>query len=1566
MDSLREYIYEQVSTQNLTKDKAKKLLIALKQKDEVQSEGIAVIGMSCRFAGANSTLEFWDNLINARCTIGNLPDERINLIQDSKVWQSRYGKDNISPGGYLNHIDLFDPEFFCISPREADRMHPGQRIILEITHEALEDGGYVEDKIKNTKTGVFIGVDSTFNSQYMELYNDNDILSLTGSVSGILSGRVAYVFDLNGPNMVIDTACSSSASAVHTALNSLKNGECDMALAGGISIFIFPDKESQKTELESSNGILKAFDRGATGTVWGEGAGIVLLKPLKKAMEDGDNIYAIIKGSAINSDGATNGITAPNADAQTEVIERAWKNAGINPETISYIETHGTGTLIGDPIEIKGISNAFKKYTNKKQFCGIGSVKCNIGHTVGASGIASLIKVVLSMKHKELPPSINFERPNNYIDFCDTPVFINDRHRKWNSNDLPRRAGVSSFGLSGTNCHIILEEAATYKPISNISKEQHLLCISAKNKNSLLKLTEKYIDFLNLNTETNETNLCYTANTGRGHYKYRTVILFNNIFDLEMKLKSITSCEKLELISSDNIFYSEINIVQDITYITSPIDIARNEVNRITKLINSKLIDLPLDRQLYGNLLKEVIFSYLRGANIDWRLLYKNSTCTKISIPLYSFDNKSYWNKSSKAMDINLMKMGLPGTNPLIDKCLSNSVFEIVYSTLFEVEKYWVLSEHLISGKSVLPGTTYIEMARCAIENSFSKPVVEINDLVFLTPLVFDTNVPIEVHTVIKKHKSVVQFTIASKSQIDDDWITHAQGNVVIKDNLQEIRIDVDEIRRTLTRKSDGDDTQGVGRFNLGPRWRNIGETLLREGEALAELCLSEEFNFDLLEYKLHPALLDNAVNVLVTNNLEEFYLPFSYGSIKIHSNLPGKFYSHVKLSKKKFVSNDIVSFDINLVHESGNVILEIHDYCVKRVLNPGMKISDPLNSGMFHQIGWNHNELTREVAKINNKRIVLFSGRSELSRKLKERLCQLNNSIIEVTRGENYRQIDEGRFLISRDIKDYYKLFDVLKEKNINYIIHMFTTDEGDDYSTNVFDDGIEWGVYSLFYLSKAVVQCRINKNVGVLLVSKYSSSITQMEKSIYPSNAAFLALGSSLELEHPNLACRGIDIDEKTTVDKIVDEINNPMEPYLVAFRNNKRYTRVIKEAPITTLSKNQMKLRHNGVYIITGGTGGIGLEIGKYLASLEQVKLILINRSSMPERNTWIDILNKNQDILLCKKIKAIQEMEQSGSSVELYNIDVSNKSEMIKMLTEVREIIGNIHGIVHCAGVAGDGFLMRKVEDNFTEVLSPKTNGTRILDELTAEDDLDFFVMFSSIAAFLAEKGQGDYAAANAFLDSYALYRSMAGRKTLCINWPAWKETGMAVNYGVNIDGEIFRAIDNKTAIHSLETALGYSMTNVIISKINNTGSFNEKGQIPIDKVSVVEKRSNRIEDQSLKSKDEAEVILIGRTNGRYTEHELIIGNVWAKILGFGKLSIYSPFQSLGGDSIHSMHMYKLLEQRFPGVLDITDIFAYPTISKLAEFVDKKLGDTPTEKTSIDKLLDQIQVGEMPIN
>ncbi len=510
-------------------------------------EPIAIIGTGCRFPGANDPESFGQLLRQGTDAIAEVPPERwdINTFYDPDP--AKPGKINSRWGGFLERADWFDPRFFGISPREAEYIDPQQRLMLEVTWEALENAGLVAQKLSGSRTGVFVGISG---SDYDRLgcrdFDNICAYSGTGSSPGIAANRISYSLNLRGPSVGLDTACSSSLVAVHLACQSLRSVESDLCLVGGVNLMLWPGPSItfSQAQMMAADGRCKTFDAAADGYVRGEGCGVVVLKRLEDALADGNNILAIIRGSAVNQDGTSNGLTAPNGPSQQMVIRQALKNAGVAPAQISYVEAHGTGTSLGDPIEVKSLKAVLMEGRDPDCPCWIGSVKTNIGHLEAAAGIAGLIKVVLQLQQGEIFPHLHLKQLNPYIRLQGTPLAIPTQRQSWSVRDS-RLAGVSSFGFGGTNCHVILEEAPSLTPVvSDVERPWHLLTLSAKSERALGELAQRYEKFLSSYPDASLVNLCFTTNTGREHFDCRLALATESSLQLHQQLEALTSAKE--------------------------------------------------------------------------------------------------------------------------------------------------------------------------------------------------------------------------------------------------------------------------------------------------------------------------------------------------------------------------------------------------------------------------------------------------------------------------------------------------------------------------------------------------------------------------------------------------------------------------------------------------------------------------------------------------------------------------------------------------------------------------------------------------------------------------------------------------------------------------------------------------------------------------------------------------------------------------------------------------------------------------------------------------------------
>lgn len=518
---------------------------------ENEKRGVAIIGIGIKLPFADNLAELDSILSTGKDCITGLPLKRQYDVRNYIYHTKGDIPVSFSEGAFLKDIDTFDYAFFGISPKEASLMSPEQRIFTQTTWQAIEDAGYGGEKLYGSNTGVFIGygADAPYQyKRYIELFEEEYMsMAVTGNMSSVIASRISHMLDLRGMSLSVDTACSSSLTALHLAYRAIDDGEMDQAVVGSIRINHMPIRDYLNFGVHSADGRTRAFDDESDGTGSGEGSIVLLLKSFHKAVQDQDDIYAVIRGSATNQDGKSLGISAPNVVAQQHVLETAFKNADVQPTDISYLEAHGTGTRLGDPIEIDAITKAFGKYTDKKMFCGIGTIKTNYGHLDHASGMAGIVKAILSLKYKKLYPNIHFSVPNRNILFEDSPVYVIDRLIDWNTEGKPLICGVSAFGFSGTNCHIVLEEAPEIKMDNLTANKSQLFLLSAKTSETLKILVKTYLDFLRSNRHISISALCNTLGTGRWHYEKRIALLADDLEELIDKLAGISANKEVDI-----------------------------------------------------------------------------------------------------------------------------------------------------------------------------------------------------------------------------------------------------------------------------------------------------------------------------------------------------------------------------------------------------------------------------------------------------------------------------------------------------------------------------------------------------------------------------------------------------------------------------------------------------------------------------------------------------------------------------------------------------------------------------------------------------------------------------------------------------------------------------------------------------------------------------------------------------------------------------------------------------------------------------------------------------------
>ena len=1301
----------------------KKLLNVQQQADikikETSTRDIAIIGVSLKLADYEDTEKFWDDLVSATDRIRTIPEQRKKDAEAILRFKGQVPENiRYREMAYLDRIDEFDYRFFNLSPKEAEMMDPNQRLFMQTAWKALEDAGYGGTSLKGERVGVFLGMSSVFD--YLEMayqaFKEDAEQTFLSNVPSNIATRLSYILNWRGPALMVDTACSSSLTAVHLACQALRANECKLALVGTVKTVLLP-VDYGKTEIDSSDGRTRTFDDSSDGTGGGEGVIAVLLKPLHQALKDEDTICAVIKGSAVNNDGNSAGMTVPNADAQAELIDQAWKDAGIDPRTIRFIEAHGTGTRLGDPIEIDGITKAFAKYTEEKQFCAVGSVKTNFGHLDNAAGLIGLVKVALSLQKKKIPPLAHFNKPNSNIPFKDSPVFPADRIIELGETAEIIRCGVSSFGLSGINCHIVMEEAPVLKKTNYRPKVFHTF----EKKRCWIKLPE-----------------------------------------------------------------------------------TPYETDMSTVFIKQRLAETP----------GQVIYGISLDHQIDW-----------------------------------------------------------------------LLNEHKVQGQTCLVGTAYFQLlSEVAKKEGYNCPI-EIRDLFWenllvITPEEMRTS-PDRLMVILKDNPKDFTASILRKQQ-NGTWIQYASAEIKTAPGEKPGYLEIEKIKARCEERKPGEyklDNSDQTLVEVSRRWYCMEKTWENKEEQLSLLRLNDDFKQDLNRFEFYPPLLDAALS----SGLEESgFLPIICESTKLYRPIAGEAYSYIR--KLESNSSEIQKYDVILSDVDGRINAQFNGLTFKRA-----------------QKEYQLMDVTWIPEKIEPSQIL-------------EELCVIGKS-------EPLKQIKT--FELPCTEEERLNLIESLEKQEISKIIYSPSLTSQACRSLEELEARLKQSVYNLFHLVKTLIKNKYSHPLDILVVGKDTWSVTNKEINVNPENAALAGLAKVIHQENDNIGCKYIDIDDSTTGEQIIDEFtdfDNPIRP--VAYRNGVRY---VEDFNTIQTDDTGIEIKKQGVYLITGGLGGIGIEMAKYLATQNRVKLVLIGRAGLPPRESWSGI--SKEESKQAEKIRVLLEIEQSGSRVLVISADVSNPVQMEKAIIEVHEKSGKIDGVIHCAGIAGEGFLFKKEEDTFINVLRPKIQGTWILDRLTREDTPDFFILCSALTALTGAVGQGDYTAANAYLDAFSAFRNREGQKTLSINWPAWKETGMAFDWGVS---QTQYAINTQDALDALHKLLSHNGSQGIIFPPG----------VKTEDLFLSPKDRGKTGTESGEGEKPANVILSGRDDGNYSSMETGVAQVWGEVLGYDDISVKDDYYELGGDSIDANKIRNKIDEKLNITVSIEDIFKYTTIEEYAAFIEKK--------------------------
>ncbi len=1355
---------------------------------------IAVVGMAGRFSGARNIVEFWNNLRGGVESLTRFTEAE--LLAAGADPADLADPNYVPVGAVLPDMECFDAKFFGFSPREASIMDPQHRHFLEVSWQALENAGHMPEHFAGS-IGVFGGSGHNAYMPYNLLSNPALMRQVgfflvrhTGNDKDFLTTRVSYLLNLKGPSVNVQTACSTSLVAIHLGVQSLLNRECDMALAGGVTIEM-PHRHGyvyRESEILSPDGHCHAFDADSKGTVFGSGAGVVVLRRLQDAIDDGDFIHAVIKGSAVNNDGSSKvGYMAPSVDGQAQAIAEALAIADVSADTITYVEAHGTGTPVGDPIEVAALTQAFRQSTDKKQFCGIGSVKSNIGHTDTAAGVANFMKVALALQHGELPPSLFFEKNNPACEFESSPFYVNSTLKKWTPPaGVPRRAGVSSLGVGGTNAHIVVQEAPVRAP-SGPSRRQQLIVQSAKSTVSLDAGSQALAAHFEREPGVNLADAAYTLRAGRRAMKHRRVVVASSAQEAAMLLTAKDTSRVftdtaiddarsvafmfagggaqhpnmgLDLYREEPVFRAAVDeglaicerkLNRPLRDVMFP---AAGKVDEAARKLEQPSLALPAlltiqvaqarllmswgvkPAALIGHSMGEYTAAHLAGVftfeealtlvELRGRLFESLPEGAMLSVPLPEADVAALMTPELSVSVINAPKMTVVG-GPV-------AAIEALQAKLAQQE---------------------VDAARVRINvaahSSMLEPILEpfgaqLRRMTMKAPtLAFVSNLS-------------GTWITAAEATDPAYWVRHLRNTVRFADGMRTL---LEDESRVLVEVGPGRTLSSLARQHPARKpqqaivnsMRHVDEAIDDQAHALTALGRLWAVGVDVPWDPLHGQ------------------------EKRLRVQLPGYQFERAR----HWVEPG-----------QGARQLAAHE----RSLHKRKDFAQ-----WFYRPAWTVQPLVSNAIGVpapdaTPRRTLVFVDRHGLGDALAARLRERGGEVVVVREGKGYARDAATSFSIDPGARaDMLELVATLSLEGFapSQIVHAFAV-TGDDAALPV-QALRRKGFDSLLHLAQAIGEEDWEQPISLLVASDHMQRVAG-ERDLQPGKSLLLGPASVIPREFTNVRCTSMDVElprkgsraHALLLDALAAELEAGGCDAAVAWRGAQRWVQQQVPMPLTapaTPAARPARLRERGTYLITGGLGGVGLALARHLATTLKARLVLVGRSAMPPREQWAGVLaNPATPADMARRLRSLLALEQHGAEVMVASADVTDAAKLEVVLAQARARFGDLHGVLHTAGVLDDGVIQLKDEAVASRVLAPKVEGTLALEAALTKVQtapLDFVVLFSSISAFAGLAGQVDYAAANAFLDAYAQDRVLRdGTWTVAVNWSQWQEVGMAAD------------------------------------------------------------------------------------------------------------------------------------------------------------------------------------------
>jgi polyketide synthase PksN len=1484
-------------------------------------EPIAIIAMEGLFPESADLREFEKHLRDGDDCIREVPADRWDWRQ--VFGDPRQGEfTNVKYGGFAPDIDKFDPLFFGMSPKEAELMDPQHRLFIQCVWKLIESAGYAPKSLSGRKVGIFLGINLQDYAHLVDRSGAMEALHLTSLGHMFCPNRLSFYLDIHGPSQVIDTACSSSLVALHRAVLSIQHEGCELAVAGGANLLISPDMHIMysKVGMICEDGRCKTFSRHANGYARCDGVGAVLLKPLTRAERDGDTILAVIRGSAENHGGMSTSLTAPNPKAQASLIVEAHRRAGIDPRSVGYIECHGTGTSLGDPIEINGLKRAFEELHRgagipmpEMAYCGLGSVKSNIGHAETAAGIAGVIKTILAIRNRRLYPTLHCDDINPMIELERSPFFILQEGMAWqrpiiDGEALPRRAGVSSFGAGGSNAHVVIEEYVGRSLPAVRRPAPSLILLSARSEAQLGDLVESMLRFLNETPDAEApdiADIAYTLQVGREAMAERLALVVDSSAELRAKLGQIAR----KSAAPADCYKGNVKRGKGASRTPGESDASPSTVKRCFEEGDARqLADL-----------------WTRGVPVDWQALYAETeflgrSPRRVTLPTYPFAKQRCW--LPEGADRRRDRRGeaaAAALHPLVHRNTSD-LSEQRFSSMFTGAEFF-LADHVVRGERVLPGVAYLEMARAAVEQASpeadgGRVGIRLENVVWARPFAVGGQ-PASLHIGLfpaRNHR--IAYRIYSKPEgPEGEPVLHSQGTAVLRDLPSAgtpDRLDLAKLRDAIT---DGqpqrhclDARQCYAAFEAmgiayGPGHQCLeavyfsapGKGIATSAgpataapEVLAKLTLPASAAREATSFVLHPGLMDSALQACVGLLAGSGHalptaasadapgltasLPFTLEELELMAQPSATMWAWIRYAEGSSPADKLQKLDIDLCDEQGQVCIRLGGFSSR---TPEQRQPAQASAALICRPVW-----------VQQSAVSAADGLAWSTHRVV--LCDLDGLIPASIEQEIAAKIPGAscfRLHLDGAIQDWYT-----------------------DATVGVFEAVKEAFVQS--GAGRSLIQVAIPGRGSARLLGGLSGLLKTANRE---SSRVF---GQLIELDADG-AGSGL-------VAKLIAESRSSGQDHI-------RYDGAVRQVLAWQDADRSgqpfgVPWKDNGVYLITGGSGGLGLLFARQIAThARNATVVLCGRSEPgPQKRVQFD------------------QLSSAGLDVRYRQLDVSRREEVDALVAEVMRTSGRIDGVLHCAGLVRDNFIPKKSAQEFREVLAPKVAGTLHLDDATRNIDLDFFALFSSAAGAWGSAGQADYAAANGFMDAFAHHRNAQVRggqrhgHTVSLDWPLWADGG------IRMESAARAMMQQATGLEALPRDAGTRAFDEIVASGASQALVLYGPPVRIRRLlSMPGTVADEAHREGNAGADAADVADTGEWRPRI---EQMLLQAVARLMKFElqDLDAHTEWSDYGFDSITLTDFSNRLNQQYRLELTPTIFFEYPTIAALAAWLTTEYG------------------------